>query len=168
MGLLEGPYKKSILTKWIILGTVYIAAVVGYFAKSLGRGDSFSNIIMLVLVLSVFAVLIIMSPISDRKTLVVGTKYVITDRRVIVIDKDKDGVKSMQLNKQTRCKVTHLDNHTDVICFGEACEAKDNKFRSLAVRGVFEGKDKEIKGLVFYNINDAEEVCIKNTPCYMV
>ena len=164
--LLEGTDKKSILTKWILLGAVYILAVGGYLANALARGDSFTSTIMLALVLTGFAGLLIIAPISDRKVLVVSTKYAITDRRVIVVN--KDGNKSMPLNKQTRCKVTHLENHTDVICFGEACNTKVNNIRSIAVRGVSEGKEKAITGLVLYSISDAKDICMKNTPCYMV
>lgn len=163
--LLEGVYKKSILTKWIILGAVYIAAVGGYMVKSISRGDAFANIMMLVVVLTIFLVLFIMAPVSDRKALL-NTKYVITDKRAIVIN--KDGAKSITLDKQTRCKVAHLENHTDVICFGEACEVKDNNIRSIAVRGVSAGKSKDLTGLIIYSVSDAKELCMKNTPCYMI
>ena len=164
--LLEGSYKKSILTRWIILGAVYVALVGGYLAKSLGRGDSISNILMLIIVLTIFAVIILMAPISDRKALIANTKYVITDKRAIVIN--KDGAKAITLSKQTRCKVAHLENHTDVVFFGEACDVKENNSRSVAVKGLSSGKGKEITGIIFYGVNDAKELCMKNTPCYMV
>lgn len=163
--LLEGVYKKSILTLWGILGAVYVLAVVGYLSTAIKRGDPFASIMMLVVVITVFIVFILTVPISDRKTLITSTRYILTDRRAIIIN--KAGVKSMPVNKETPCKVAHLDNNTDVLYFGDACEIKADKSRKAAVAGITASGSKDITGLAFYGIKDAKEICMNYTFCYM-
>jgi hypothetical protein len=163
--IMDEPYKTDTLIRLVGLGGLYLLAIIGYLYQALSRGDGLSSVFVLVAILTIFVGLVIQVPFSDQKV-IKRSNYILTDRRAIIAD--RSNMRSLYLNANTPCKILHLGNGTDILCFGDACNVKPTATRKAATVGIAgEMGSKDLTGLAFYGIKDARKVCKDYTACHV-
>jgi len=149
--LLEGTSGKSIVKKWIIsalvIGTL-LALYIG-FIEILEPG-----IIVLLLLVQVF---IMVTPIMDQKALG-RQEYWVTNKKVVLTKREE--VSCIELDRMSKYWIVAEDGMKGhhVVMGEELFKEVGKPLRGRACHPMTNSETKEVKGLVFYNVPNAEAI----------
>ncbi len=153
--LLSQRERGKILIRWAIT-LVCISVILGIYSTGSGAlSGKFAALVTLA------ATLVIAAPWLERWS-VMGMKYYVTDRRAILLTRDKS-VYYMKLDEVDDVKRVCIQPEADALVMGSAIfEDADRRprFRACNPKTDFqspEGQDRAA-GLVFYGLRDAEFV----------
>lgn len=161
--IMEKPYKTKLLTSWAVVILAALAAAIGFFASGLGGGETSKNVIVLCVLIFIPLSAIVL-PIMNKGKIEKST-YFFTNKRAIV--ETEDNVLAMDIDNRTAYKVEKMENGAEILYMGTAAKEPATKSRHIALSGVSEADDKEIDGLVFYSIKNANEICMKHTSFFI-
>ncbi|MDR2113554.1 MAG: hypothetical protein LBQ62_10760 [Candidatus Accumulibacter sp.] len=153
-GIFDEAHKSSTLVSMGWGLAVGIFLVGGYLWLCISRDIEVKNVIIIFAL--GFALLILWSPISNKKRLA-GIKYAVTDKRVIALSTGIGKAFAMSLSSLDGVRIVPAGPGTCHILFGSSvAKASGKKLLSLTMHGQdAEGEDKVkiSRGMVFYNIS---------------
>ena len=153
--LKNGSNKKGLTLRWIICGALFVILTALYAVWSPGSAAGFKPAVIAVLVI-VFGYLMLV-PVFDRNKVLKKCQFIVTDKRVLTAVSDsavfalgRAGLKVSAVPAGNGC--VHL-------LLGAAGKLKEKKYLIRTFAPVkAENGGEEIVGLVFYNVEDTQEL----------
>lgn len=155
--LLDETFRSDILFTWgLSFLILFVTVILMGFAVMAGTHKVGDVLILGAIALYLPAILSI-RPLLDKKALENETLYAITNRRVIsIVNNDPMYI---MLDKGVKAFVEQKKYNIGNLSFGDAVGRPPKKSRALAVVGLREpGKQNAMNGLLFYNVEDPEQV----------
>lgn len=154
--ILEKPFSTWNLAYWIVLAAVLIIYAVTYIPFAMASGTSFTKILFIGCIAAFIPAILVYNSIHDCSTIIKCLKYIITDRRAIVVN--KDGCFAIDITPDTPFRIEERPDGNQILFLGSTVESKLSQARKLAVIGDKSDQNK-YQGLVFYSIPNADEAC---------
>ena len=150
-GLLSGANGRKIVTKWVITLAVMLGIIGAYAAAAAAVK---TNVVVILLVIMG---LMLLSPVMEWGNLR-GQRYILTNQRALLVRGDRK-VFSMALHDIDDAQIAQLSPDETCLLLGSRMVAEPQKqlrfWAAHPLGGSDEGKD--VQGLVFYAIRDAEQ-----------
>ena len=156
--LLDAPYKKSLITTWIVSAVLTIVLWILLLPFAFASDGFRKEPVILLVAVTAMIGFIAVQPILEKRRLESGTIYAITNSRVLILNKVE--TLSFLLNGSVRIKVENRHDGCGNICLNEMIGKpvhKTRSFRALCVKS--EDADKKTLGLMLYNVKSPDEVC---------
>ena len=155
--LLDETFRSDILFTWgLSFLILFITVVLMGFAVILGS-YKIGDILILGAIALYIPALLSVRPLLDKRALENETFYAITNLRIIsIVNNDPMYI---SLDKGVKASVEQKKNNLGNLSFGDAAGRSPKKSRALAVVGLrAPGKQNAMNGLLFYNVEDPEQV----------
>lgn len=152
----EKPFSAWNLACWITLAAVVIIYAAAYVPGAIASGKSLGGIVLVGCVFAFIPAIFTYNSIHDCSTIIHRLKYVITDKRALVVNKDQ--YLAMDITPDTPFKVETRPNGNQILFLGSTTKSKVFQSRKLAVIGEKDSQNK-YQGLVFYSISNAGDAC---------
>jgi len=150
-GLLDSPYRVSLIVRWIIWIVVAVGASIGYYVVA---QDPAAGLLIFTIGVPLFFSL---QPIFDKKAIQENAEYAITNLRVICYINDRR-CWSMHLSDAAEFRIHTLGNGTGVVMMGEAAASRVGASRTITLLGIQDDNGIKTTGMAFYGIEDYEAV----------
>lgn len=151
----EKPFSQWNTAYWAALSIVLAVYMSAYLPEALANGSRISGILLTGFVVAFIPGILTYNSIHDCHT-ILTQEYFITNKRAIITYKNT--FLSMELNPDTPYRIEKRPNDNQILYLGTTTDSKLAEARKLAVIG---DKDTagDYQGLVFYSIQNAEDVC---------
>ena len=136
------PARKAVALGEFIFAAVWVCVTLAMFASK-------TNGVMAVIIMELPALLVVMLPFMDARS-VSNSRYAITDKRVIIRNGNDDY--SMEYGPDT--PVEKRSNNT--VCVGAAIRIKPSQERHVLLFHGIQNNDKECIGVVLYTTTDPD------------
>lgn len=152
----EQPFSTWNLVIWLSLAVVLGIYAIAYIPFAAANGTSFSGILLVGCIFAFIPAILTYNSIHDCSTIMNRLKYIITDKRAIIVNRDQ--YLSMDLTADTPYRIIERSNGTQILFLGSTIHSRLSQARKLAVIGA-KGEKNNCSGLVFYSIPNADEAC---------
>jgi len=146
--------KKSLTTRWLVCGLLFVVLTAVYAVYSMGLPAGFKPAVVIVIAF-VFGYIMLM-PVMDHKKVQKKCQFIVTDKRVLTVVGDsavyalgRAGLKVNAVPAEQGC--VHL-------LLGAAEDTPAVKYLTRTFVPVKAEGSEDVTGLVFYNVKDSQEL----------
>lgn len=156
--LADAANKKALNIRWLICAAVAVILTAVYIISTFSRDLEIQTVIPVITIC--VPLFIALRPMLDKGTINKKLIFALTNKRAIVYKSETD-YSGMALDKTDAVKFTDKGSGIGDVVLGKAAvEAPESKLRYIALvpKTSYNGDEKLVTGLVFYNIAEIGKV----------